>query len=33
MKNYGIRIEDDILVTDKVEVLTKVGKLLKIFDF
>jgi len=33
MKNFGIRIEDDVLVTNKVEVLTNVGKVLKIFDF
>jgi len=34
LKNFGIRIEDDVLVTkDKVEILTKVGKVLKIFDF
>ena len=34
LKNFGIRTEDDILVSkNKVEVLTKVGKVLKIFDF
>jgi len=33
LKNFGIRIEDDILVTkDKIEVLTKVGKDLLIID-
>ncbi len=34
LKNFGIRIEDDILIRKgKVEVLTKTGKLLKIIDF
>lgn len=33
-KDFGIRIEDDVLVTkNKVEVLTKIGKDLKIFNF
>ncbi len=32
LKDFGIRIEDDILVTDKVEVLTNIGKDLLIIN-
>ena len=32
MKSFGIRIEDDVLVTDKVEVLTNIGKSLLIVN-